>query len=75
MVERIRVAMLGAYPLDTVRIWGGVQAAYAYLVKGLAQTDNLDLHVFMLKPSDYTETDRVKQTNVTLHFLPPVSSL
>lgn len=71
MVERIRVVMLGAYPLDTARIWGGVQAAYAYLVKGLAQTDNLDLHVFTHRPSDYPVTDVLEQTNLTLHFLPP----
>lgn len=70
MVEKIRLVMLGAYPLDTAQIFGGVQAAYVYLVKGLAQMDNLDLHVLMFRPSEEPVADSIKQTNLTLHFLP-----
>jgi glycosyltransferase involved in cell wall biosynthesis len=70
MAEKIRVAMLGAYPVDTSRIWGGVQAAYTALVKGLSQKDDLDLHILTLRPPQYTGSDQVKQANLTLHFLP-----
>lgn len=71
MPERIRVAMFGAYPLDPERMWGGVQAAYAYLVKGLAQMDDLELHVLTLRPSDHTGPDQVEQAHLTVHLLSP----
>lgn len=70
MNKKIRVAMLGAYPLDTAQIQGGVQAAYAYLIKGLSQIDNLDLHILTLRPAGYNGMDQVQQANLTLHFLP-----
>ena len=62
--------MLGAYPLDPARIWGGVQAAYAYLVKGLTQVDDLDLHLLTLRPAGHAGPDQIEQAHVTLHLLP-----
>lgn len=70
MGKQLRVAMLGAYPLDVTRINGGVQAAFAYLVRGLAQIDDLDLHILTIKPSDYSGKDQIKEANLTLHLLP-----
>jgi len=70
MAEKLRVAMLGAYPLDTAHINGGVQAAYSYLVKGLAMTQDLDLHILTIRPPNYSGADRVEQANLTIHFLP-----
>jgi glycosyltransferase involved in cell wall biosynthesis len=70
MSKKIGVVMLGAYPMDATRINGGVQAAFAYLVKGLAQTDNLDLHVLTLASSNYNGPDQVEQANLTIHILP-----
>jgi glycosyltransferase involved in cell wall biosynthesis len=68
--KQLRVAMLGAYPLDATRINGGVQAAFTYLVRGLAQIDDLDLHILTFKPSDYSGKDQIKEANLTLHLLP-----
>jgi glycosyltransferase involved in cell wall biosynthesis len=70
MAEKLRVAMLGAYPLDATKISGGVQAAYSYLVKGLSQTQSIDLHILTIRPSGYAGADQVKQQNLTVHFLP-----
>lgn len=69
MGDEIRVVMLGTYPIDAGRIWGGVQAAYAYLVKGLAQQPNLDIHILSLKSGGIFETERVIGPNLTIHFL------
>jgi glycosyltransferase involved in cell wall biosynthesis len=71
MPERIRVALLGSYPLDPAQIFGGVQAAYAYLVKGLAQQNDLELHVLTLRPAGYAGADQIEQAPLTLHLLPP----
>lgn len=70
MAEKLRVAMLGSYPVDGNHIKGGVQAAYAYLVKGLAETGELDLHVLVNKPAGYSGPVQVTKSNVNLHFLP-----
>jgi glycosyltransferase involved in cell wall biosynthesis len=70
MPERIKVVMLGAYPLDASHLRGGVQAAYAYLVKGLVRTQALDLHILTFKPSGYQGPDQIQQNNLTLHLLP-----
>jgi glycosyltransferase involved in cell wall biosynthesis len=69
MAEKIRVAMLGSYPMDTSRIWGGVQAAYAYLVKGLSQARNLEIHILTIKPPDYSGPEQVERGNLTVHLL------
>jgi len=44
MGEKLRVSMLGPYPINSANIWGGVQAAYAYLVKWLLRHNDLDIH-------------------------------
>lgn len=62
--------MLGPYPMDTSRIAGGVQAAYAYLLKGLRQNDQLDIHILTFRPGAYTGPDSFVQNNLTIHLLP-----
>ncbi|MDD5369346.1 MAG: glycosyltransferase family 4 protein [Anaerolineaceae bacterium] len=70
MTERIRVAMLGPYPFDPSRISGGVQAAYTYLLKGLVQSDQLDVNVITFSSIVYRGPERFKKHNLTVHLLP-----
>ena len=70
MGKKLRIAMLGAFPLDTTHINGGVQGYYANLVNGLSQLNDLDLHILTLRPRDYSGKDRIEETNLTLHLLP-----
>lgn len=66
----MRVAIVGDYPFDSTQIWGGVQAAFAYLVKGLSQINDLQVHVLTFRGYDWTGPDRVEQDGITLHLLP-----
>lgn len=70
MGAKIRVAMLGPYPMDGMRVQGGVQAAFTYLVKGLARSNELDLHVLTLKPGTYTGPKVIERENYRIHLLP-----
>jgi glycosyltransferase involved in cell wall biosynthesis len=70
MREIIRVAMLGPYPMDNSRISGGVQAAYAYLLSGLCENDQLDIHIITFRPGAYDGPDEFEQNNLTVHLLP-----
>jgi glycosyltransferase involved in cell wall biosynthesis len=66
----MRVAMMGEFPLDSTKIRGGVQAVIAYLVKGLAQIDGLQVHVLTLRHPNWTGPDTIEQNGVTVHLLP-----
>jgi glycosyltransferase involved in cell wall biosynthesis len=66
----VRVAIVGDYPVDTTRIQGGVQAAFAYLVKGLSQIEGLQVHIITMGRPDLLGFDRVEQNGVTVHILP-----
>jgi len=64
----MRVAMIGAYPVDARVVPGGVAAVAHYLVKGLGQLPDLDLHVVCCDPAvrqDFTES----RDGATVHFL------
>lgn len=65
-----RVAMVGDYPIDGSRIWGGVEAAFAYLVRELARMDDLDLHVITLGKPALTRLHGDERHSATLHVLP-----
>ena len=69
-MNKLRVALLGPYSLDTVNIRGGVQAAGTYLIRGLAKNEDLELHILTIKPSDWTGPDKYIQSGVNIHFLP-----
>lgn len=65
----MRVAIVGDYPSDPNRIWGGEQAAFAYLVKGLSRIGDLEVHV--ITPSGESSVPpRKEAAGVTVHFLP-----
>ncbi|HSM26094.1 MAG TPA: glycosyltransferase family 4 protein [Anaerolineaceae bacterium] len=69
MSRNLKVVLMGAYPMDIAHINGGVQAAFAYLVKGLAQTRELDLHILTPSPTPSPRNDMISQPNLTIHFL------
>lgn len=65
---RIRLALLGQYPLDAGD-YGGVYSHMSSLVKGFRNYPTLDVHVITLS----TRLSREKTTtdgNVTVHYLP-----
>ncbi len=67
----MRVAIVGDYPLDPTRIWGGVEAAFIYLVKELARLDDLELHLVTLGNPDLAPGGMVERDGAMLHVLPP----
>jgi glycosyltransferase involved in cell wall biosynthesis len=66
---RLRVAMLGDYPLDSARIAGGVEAVVSNLVAELSRFDDLEIHVIALR-EDIAARRVVWQPRLTLHYLP-----
>lgn len=66
----MRVAIVGSFPLDSNRIEGGVQSAFAYLVNGLRQIDDLEIHILTFGGRDLKGVDRLEQDGVTIHLLP-----
>jgi glycosyltransferase involved in cell wall biosynthesis len=67
---RIRVVLIGNYPVDNSIIHGGVQAAFAYLVSGLGKIDDLELHVITVGRPDWTGPKLINQNRVMVHLLP-----
>jgi len=66
----MRVAIVGNYPLDNSRLRGGVQAAFAYLVKGLRQIDGLQIHIITRRRSSQIKSAVIERDGVILHLLP-----
>ncbi|MCQ3944849.1 MAG: hypothetical protein DPW11_03680 [bacterium] len=66
----MRVAIIGDYPTDVTQIHGGVQAAFTYLVNGLSQIDDLQIHILTLRGHTHAQHDPIKQNGVTVHRLP-----
>ena len=67
----MRVALIGNYPWDSTRIKGGVQAAFSYLVKGLDQIEDLQVHILTMTRNQRLEGEhQVLENGSTLHFLP-----
>lgn len=65
----MRVAIVGDYPLDPSRIWGGEQAAFAYLVRGLSKIEGLEIHVVTLSDAA-SAASRAEPGGPTVHALP-----
>lgn len=65
----MRVALAGHYPLDPNKISSGPQAVFTYLLEGLRQFEELDLHVVSAH-KQVTEAIQFQRDNVTFHFLP-----
>lgn len=71
----MRVAIVGDYPLNTNHIWGGVEAAFAYLVRELARCKELELHIITLGDPARAREIQAKLPQVNFHILPPFPRL
>ena len=67
---KLKVALVGGYSLDDAHLHGGVQAATAYLVKGLARIDGLELHILTFPPSAWTGPNCFDRNGARVHLLP-----
>lgn len=64
----MRIALVGDYPIDPNRISGGPQAVFSYLLQGLEQFTDLELHVVTAhKALDSSYTSQ--RDGVTFHYL------
>lgn len=70
-MNKIKVALLGGYPLDSDNLRGGVQAAVSYLIKGLSRLDGLELHALVMRPMGWQGTNKIDQNGVKVHLIPP----
>jgi len=70
--DKLRVALSGYYDLGAEQMNGGVQAAVAALVHGLARLDEIELHVITRLKSTQAGPDRLAQDGATIHLLPPL---
>jgi glycosyltransferase involved in cell wall biosynthesis len=65
----MRLALVGNYPLDPGEIKNGPQAVFTYLVEGLKEFPDLDIHVVTAKRS-VDKAVTVKRDGVTFYYLP-----
>jgi len=67
--SRLKVAIVGDYPLNEEEIGSGVQSAMVNLVHGLAKTGKLEIHIIALKKG--MESDFFTQKgSIHYHFSP-----
>jgi glycosyltransferase involved in cell wall biosynthesis len=69
-MDKLRVALISQYSPDSSCIRGGVEAATAYLVKGLARIEGLELHILTFRPPGWTKPDLFIQNGAYVHLLP-----
>jgi glycosyltransferase involved in cell wall biosynthesis len=67
--QLMRIALVGDYPLNPREIHNGPQAVFAYLLEGLEQMPDLDIHVITAKRQLHKPSSK-KADGVTYHFLP-----
>ncbi len=65
----MRLALVGDYPLNPRKIHNGPQAVFTYLLEGLGQLPDLDIHVITAK-RHLNEADTLKRDSVTYYYLP-----
>jgi glycosyltransferase involved in cell wall biosynthesis len=65
----MRLAILGDYPRQPDKIGGGVEAVISYLVQGLRQFPDLELHVVTLC-EDVHRVEVVRRNGMTAHYVP-----
>ena len=65
----MKIVMIGPYPLDQNKIGGGVEAVTVYLLNGLRQIEELDIHVISCK-KDVDVEQTVDFDGLKVHFLP-----
>ncbi len=66
---KLKVALIGDYPIFADRIDGGVQAVFAYLIDALSDFESLDLNIVTFK-SDVKSPQRAVRKGYQLHVLP-----
>ncbi|MCX5885195.1 MAG: glycosyltransferase family 4 protein [Proteobacteria bacterium] len=67
--SKMKIAVVGDYPLDEEKIEGGVQSAMVNLVHGLAKTGKLDIHVVAPKKGISGNISFTKDS-INYHFFP-----
>jgi len=67
----IRVALIGDFPSRADRVTGGVQAAFVYLVRGLVDIEDLDVHVLTFGDPATWDALTASVPGATFHRLPP----
>jgi len=65
----MKFAMVGPYALDINKIVGGVEAVIVYLIEGLKQIDDLDIHIISCRKK-ITEEKIVEKEKIKIHYLP-----
>ena len=70
--SRVKIAMIGDYPLSHDRIDGGVQAVFAYLVNALCEYKDIELHIITLKKS-VKQVKQIDADGYKLYVLPKQS--
>lgn len=65
----MRIVMMGDYPRDPEHIGGGVEAITLYLLRGLRQFSDLEIHMVTLR-SDVTDSV-VSHDGITVHYVMP----
>lgn len=66
-MNKLKVAIVGPYPLNPYKITGGIQAVNCNLVKGLQNFEDLDLHVITVDFDQ--ETEAFRENGITMHYL------
>jgi len=64
----MRLAILGDYPRDPSEIGGGVEAVITYLVNGLRQFPDLDIHIVTLR-ADVDDDAVVQRDGIHVYYL------
>lgn len=67
--SRIRVALVGPYPLDPSHVHGGVESSFVNLLQGLSQRDDVEPHVVSLR-AELDESRTSSAGGVPVHWLP-----
>ena len=67
--SRLKIAMVGDYPLDEQKIDGGVQAVMVILADCLSKTCETEIHIIAPK-RDIKEDLSLKKGNISYYFFP-----
>ena len=65
----MRVALVGEYPIDPDKIFGGPQSVFVYLLEGLKEIKDLDLHVVSCI-KQIRRNVNMRKDGVSFSFLP-----
>jgi len=68
-MSRMRIALVGDYPVDPNKINNGPQAVFSYLLTGLEQFTDLELHVVTAHKS-VDSPYMFRRNGVAFHYLP-----